>query len=137
MRPRLIIDLPSHDPDVALIVAWLRRVPVRRRSQAIRQVLALGIRWIMHRTAGRRRPDKASRENGPATVSPPAAEARTRATGLATGAGTRTTERPHETGTATDTRMTAVAHRFRIPLLTGGIRYDDPESAPDRTASEP
>jgi hypothetical protein len=123
MRPRLIVDLPRHDPDVALIVAWLRRVPARRRSQAIRRLLAFGVRWVL------RQPGEGSLGQAQSIVSPAGDRP-----GRDTAAG-RPAARVHAESAArrrvpaspTTERVTAVAQRFRIPLLTGGLRYDHTE----------
>ncbi len=119
MRRRLTIDLFSHDPDSRLILAWVGQLTGRRRGDAVRRVLASGLRTLLGRAAQRRSARLSA--NAP-TVSP---VERPRLDSVPARRKTPAEEIRPEPGA----RAAAVARRFRLPLITGGLRYDSDEHA--------
>jgi hypothetical protein len=103
---RITIDLPASDPAGRVLQAFLVRLRPRHRGPWARRLLMVGFRAMLSR---RRRIPPARRARpvtSPAPTLAPPAPAPTRPVDPVDDAAAR------------------LAHRFHIPIITGGRRYD-------------
>lgn len=103
-RQRVVIELPSEDPDARILLAWLARVPRAARAFLLRRMVVLGLQLTCRRL--RRLPTRPT----PHPVTQPA---------------------PPPPSPLPAVSLTHLAHRLRIPLCTGGHAYEHNEH--DRT----
>jgi hypothetical protein len=99
---RITIDLPASDPDGRVLQAFLVRLRPRHRGPWARRLLMVGFRAML----SRRRRITSARRARPVTSPVPPAPAPTR---------------PAD---PVDDAAARLAHRFHIPIITGGRRYD-------------
>jgi hypothetical protein len=98
---RITIDLPASDPAGRVLQAFLVRLKPRHRGPWARRLLMVGFRAMLSR---RRRIPPARRARPAGSPAPAPA--------------------PTYPADPVDDAAARLAHRFHIPIITGGRRYD-------------